>query len=210
MRRAALEGLLYSPATPNQDEHWFGLVNSIAPATQRLVYGCDEVREALMRRAYRCNLGYFGHGRHRMAMLDMVCVGMVAACTRKETLRLGVNMLRLLFSSYPPIQALQRLRRLLASTAANPRLPPETYFLYNLAVAPAFYGQGIGSWLLEQEIDRARQQGFRAIELDVETHNAHAIVLYQRHGFQVRQHLRNQRRLDGFVFCDLLRMRFHI
>lgn len=210
MSENALGELQYGPATPAQAGQWLGLLDSIAPATQRFIYGRDEVRAAVVGAAFRNNLGYFGHARHRVVLVDSVYVAMAATFGRKEQFRLNLGMLRLFFDSYPPVQALQRLRRLMAFTAASPKPGRAACFLYDFAVAPAFRGRGMGSWLLQQEIERARKCRCHTVELDVESTNESAIALYRRHGFQVSQDWHNPRRLDGFIFDSHLRMTLRI
>ena len=53
-----------------------------------------------------------------------------------------------------------------------------------IAVVPSARGRGIGDALLLALLDRARADGYEAISLSVDKHNAGAIRLYERHGFQ--------------------------
>lgn len=55
--------------------------------------------------------------------------------------------------------------------------------LVSLWVAPEARGRGVGDALIHTIIDWARGNGARAMHLDVFADNAHAIRLYQRHGF---------------------------
>jgi GNAT superfamily N-acetyltransferase len=52
-----------------------------------------------------------------------------------------------------------------------------------LYVTPARRGQGIGSRLLEGVISIAKELGWRALDLEVDTNHERAIALYQRHHF---------------------------
>ena len=52
-----------------------------------------------------------------------------------------------------------------------------------ISVAKAFWNKGVGSALLEQIIDFAKQNDFRIIDLQVRSDNLAAIHLYQKYGF---------------------------
>jgi ribosomal protein S18 acetylase RimI-like enzyme len=53
-----------------------------------------------------------------------------------------------------------------------------------IAVVPSARGKGAGGQLLEALLERARAEGHPAISLSVDRHNAGAIKLYERHGFE--------------------------
>jgi [ribosomal protein S18]-alanine N-acetyltransferase len=55
--------------------------------------------------------------------------------------------------------------------------------LYRIAVLPALRGRGRGRWLLERLLAWAREQGLRAVHLEVRAGNAAARRLYARAGF---------------------------
>lgn len=61
-----------------------------------------------------------------------------------------------------------------------------------MAVSPGLRGQGIAVQMLTWAIDEARQRDDRSLYLEVLAHNAPALTLYQRQGFQ------QQRLLQGF------------
>lgn len=53
-----------------------------------------------------------------------------------------------------------------------------------LYIGPGYRGRGWGRAALAFVAARARQGGFRAVQLEVEHHNTHAEALYQRAGFR--------------------------
>lgn len=55
--------------------------------------------------------------------------------------------------------------------------------LQSLAVEPAARRAGIGSALLEHLLEWAREEGYRALHLEVRAGNVAAIALYRRFGF---------------------------
>ena len=67
-----------------------------------------------------------------------------------------------------------------------------------MAVAAAWRARGVGSPLLAEGIDRARAAGAHKIDLQVWPHNAAAIALYERFGFEREGYLRRHyRRRSG-------------
>ena len=81
----------------------------------------------------------------------------------------------------------------------------DTAFLISMWVAPEARGRGVGGALVEALVECARSEGFARMELDVGDHNAAAIALYAKKGFDAtgergrlappREHLREHRRL---------------
>ena len=74
-----------------------------------------------------------------------------------------------------------------------------------MAVAPGWRGRGIGSALLAEAIDRARKAGAHKVALQVWPHNAAAIALYERFGFQREGYLtRHYRRRSGELWDAII------
>jgi len=59
----------------------------------------------------------------------------------------------------------------------------------NLCIHPNRRGRGLGGILLRHMIDDARQNGASTVELEVNTSNTHAYMLYINHGFRIFQFL---------------------
>lgn len=57
-------------------------------------------------------------------------------------------------------------------------------YINNLAVDKAFHGKGIGSRLMQDMIDRAKQDSLTALTLEVEDGNEAALSLYKKFGFK--------------------------
>jgi ribosomal protein S18 acetylase RimI-like enzyme len=64
---------------------------------------------------------------------------------------------------------------------AEPHAPAR--YLHRLAVAPAFHGQGLGSWSLAQAEAIARAQGAGYLRLDSLSKDERAMGFYRRHGY---------------------------
>jgi ribosomal protein S18 acetylase RimI-like enzyme len=66
-----------------------------------------------------------------------------------------------------------------------------------IGLLPEFRGHGIGRQLMQTTIDAAWQCGVTRIELIVREHNANAISLYRRLGFEIEGLHCNAVRIDG-------------
>ena len=67
-----------------------------------------------------------------------------------------------------------------------------------MAVAAGWRGRGVGTALLAEAVERARQAGAHKIALQVWPHNAAALALYERFGFRREGYLtRHYRRRSG-------------
>jgi ribosomal protein S18 acetylase RimI-like enzyme len=74
-----------------------------------------------------------------------------------------------------------------------------------MAVAAGWRGRGVGSALLAEAVDRARAAGAHKIALQVWPHNAAAIALYERFGFEREGYLRRHyRRRSGELWDAII------
>lgn len=76
-------------------------------------------------------------------------------------------------------------------TGDNIVIPPEArrdeYYIDTVCVNPEFRGQGIGSLLLAQAEEIARDAGFSKVALNVELEKEDALRLYERVGYHVAE-----------------------
>ena len=66
-----------------------------------------------------------------------------------------------------------------------------------IGLLPEFRGRGVGRQLMETTVYAAWRRGMTRIELTVREHNANAIALYKRLGFEIEGLHRNAVRIDG-------------
>jgi ribosomal protein S18 acetylase RimI-like enzyme len=74
-----------------------------------------------------------------------------------------------------------------------------------MGVHQDFRGQGIGTQLLAQAMQKSREKGLERIELEVYGSNESAIKFYERAGFVVEGVKKKGRKLDG-EYDDLVQM----
>lgn len=65
-----------------------------------------------------------------------------------------------------------------------PVVPDDAWYLQHLAAIPQVRGRGIGERLLRDTMDRARDEGFSSLHLDLYADNP-ALRLYQRAGLEI-------------------------
>jgi RimJ/RimL family protein N-acetyltransferase len=66
-----------------------------------------------------------------------------------------------------------------------------------IGISAAFQGKGWGTRLFQMAEDWARSEGIHRLELTVMVHNASAIALYQKMGFEVEGTKRHALKVDG-------------
>jgi RimJ/RimL family protein N-acetyltransferase len=74
-----------------------------------------------------------------------------------------------------------------------------------MGLLPQFRGQGIGTQLIWRSLAAARVFGFHRVESTVREHNARAIEVYKRVGFEIEGVQRDAVRVDG-VYEDMILM----
>jgi RimJ/RimL family protein N-acetyltransferase len=75
-----------------------------------------------------------------------------------------------------------------------------------MVVAAAWRGRGVGTALLGEAVERARAAGAHKIALQVWPHNAAAIALYERFGFEREGYLRRHYRRRSGELWDAIVM----
>lgn len=73
--------------------------------------------------------------------------------------------------------------KILGSSSVN--VTDDYYYLFGLAVDPAYQGQGIASIGIYQVMEQLNSLRERPFRLSVEKENEHAIYLYQKNGFKI-------------------------
>jgi ribosomal protein S18 acetylase RimI-like enzyme len=69
-------------------------------------------------------------------------------------------------------------------------------WIEELYVSPQWRGQGIGSRLIEEVVSRAKEAGWRALDLEVDATHQRAKALYARHQFRSLRRSRFYRALE--------------
>ena len=75
-------------------------------------------------------------------------------------------------------------RRSYLASYLNVVIPASAYYVHALSVRPDLHGQGIGAALMKEAIERATDEGYRVVHLDVLSDNP-AVKFYEAFGFEV-------------------------
>lgn len=79
----------------------------------------------------------------------------------------------------------------------------EIFVLHLLGVDPGAMRKGIASKMVEFAKDLARQQGLKAIRLDVFNRNVHAEQMYLKHGFKIPGTVRQRYKETNWKYSNL-------
>jgi ribosomal protein S18 acetylase RimI-like enzyme len=157
---------------------------SASGAFDAFVFGDDgAAADALRREAFARGVADYSPPHGRVVTIAGAAAGMFAvldaASLRRRRLSAALAVGRILARTDDPEQ---RRRFTLAGTV-NVRPEPDDAVLARIAVAPAAFGRGLGSWLLARADEEAASIGARRLVLDVADDNHRACAFYARHGF---------------------------
>ena len=95
-----------------------------------------------------------------------------------------------------------------ASFSSSPRERIKHRGELAVSVVKAYWGQGIGSRLMENIIDFAKNvAGCEIIHLQVKSDNERAINLYKKYGFEKIGQFKGYLKIDGeYIDCDLMNL----
>ncbi|GGA38981.1 GNAT family N-acetyltransferase [Psychrobacillus lasiicapitis] len=91
---------------------------------------------------------------------------------------------------------------------------PDTVELVNIAVAQHYHGQGIGKVLVRDAIQKAKQYGYKIIEVGTGNSSIGQLALYQKCGFRItgvdkdffKIHYDEEIVENGIVCVDMIRL----
>ncbi len=178
--------LSFRPALPEDAPHAAPLIHSAGPAM--LDYAFSVKKHAaidFVRFAFGDGYGILGYANHVAAELDGRVAAVGAFYPASDFERLSREMVWQVFRFYGILRGAGVLRQSARLEALTPQPRRDALFIQNIGVVPDMRRQGICSALLENRIDLARQNGYRACILDVADTNTRARRLYEKFGFRV-------------------------
>jgi len=102
----------------------------------------------------------------------------------RERLKTGLLLLK-----YMKTQLLTRLSTLLEAHTVLSKIGDGEYYISNLAVYPEHRNLGLGTRLLVEAEDEAKEFGAGRVVLEVEADNQDAVQLYEKVGYDVAREL---------------------
>ncbi len=178
-------GLEIRPATAADAEGAAPLVYSSGPeAFDYILRDVGKTALDFLRFALADGDGFQGHRIHWVAERDGQVVGAGAFYSGKDELGLTLGFVRQVFAFYPFVTALGVIVRALQVAPLLKPLTRDMLYVANFGVASECRGQGVGARMLNQQMARAREQGFKRYALDVAVTNPRAQKLYEGIGMQ--------------------------
>ncbi len=184
----------FRPAHPTDAETAARLLYSSGPQFYDYVFSTDRAQVyTFLRHMFVAGSHMFGYQRYTVATIDeqVVAIGAFHAGTQMPGVDsiMAWQAIRCFGIAALPGIALRGLKlRPYASHADS-----TTEIFASVAVVEAWQGQGIGTALLQRQIEVARQKGRKRCRLNVAISNPGAQRLYERLGFQVVE----ERRVRG-------------
>ena len=129
--------------------------------------------------------GFCGYPNVTVAVRDGVVVGTGCFFDGKNYDRLSLQTLRNMIAFYGWREIVPVLLHTAHIGSVMKRPKKDELYLSNFGVAPTCRSQGIGRAMIEQQIARAKQQGYRLFALDVAATNPRAQKLYESLGMHV-------------------------
>ncbi len=195
-------------AEPRDVEQGVPLIYSAGPHEFDYVFA-TKINTALdfLKAAFVAGSGTLGYKNHVVALVDDRVMGIGGFYSGVEFSRLNRQTAWRIVKFYGPIKCWSVMEKGLQLQKLIPPPKKDAEFIQNLGVAEDMQGKGIGTALLERQIDIARNKNRCICALDVAVTNPRAQELYERLGFRVVEerkryisgsaiHVPDQRRME--------------
>jgi len=190
--------IVFRPAKKSDSFDMAPLVIASAPETVDYLYQ-SKSRSAVefIRYSLATDAGYLGYSIYHVALKDNEIVAVYANYDHKNSLRKSAALIKSIVAFYSFPQCLLVICRLIRLLKLTPLPEKGANYLASISVDSSFKAQGIGTAIINKMIDHSKDQGYKALALDVSIDNTHARNLYQRMGF-IQQHI-NHAKIVGKV-----------
>jgi ribosomal protein S18 acetylase RimI-like enzyme len=188
-------------ATPDTTQHAVVLLDYAMEGLGHRIFGNGSHKKALwvLGRLFTAKTNRFNYRFTFLAEKDNQILGLLLAfhsnLMRKLDLLTGMRLMGILRT----VDMIQLVGQVVKQTPIKEAEENE-YYISDLAVAPEFRNQKIGSNLLSFAEEQARKSGLKKCSLVVMETNEKARQLYLRHGYQIVKHFMTSRigqRKDG-------------
>ena len=186
--------ITFRPCRPDDGHEAVPLIYSSGPAVFDYVFSDRAQTQSteFLKSAFVRGPSEFGYQQHTAAILDGAVVGVGAVRFARQNLGFTMAAVRDIVHFYNPVAALRTIRRGLRLEKVLRPPAPGVGIIYQLGVAPAMRGRGIGSRLISELLDQIQQDNIEVAALDVAITNDGAKALYERLGFAERTSRRSQ------------------
>lgn len=181
-------------ATPFDAASAAPLLFATGPAYFTYVLGAGHGKDRAMQftqKAFAADRGPLSHVYARVTERDGVLVGITLGYPIRDKAAIERAMLTVSLRGYSVVEWFRFVARGLKAQRLLGSVPPDGYYLGQLAVADSARGQGLGRMLLEDVLQRATEAGHRQCMLHVSIDNERAVELYKRSGFLITAEMRD-------------------
>ena len=195
-------------AEPGDIEQAVPLIYSAGPHEFDYVFATrSHTALDFLKAAFVAGSSTFDYMNHVVALVDGRVVGIGAFYSGAEFSRLNWEATWRIVRFYGPIKCWSVMRKGIQLQKLIPPPKKDAEFVQNLGIAEDMQGKGVGTTLLERQIEIARGNNRRICVLDVAVTNPRAQKLYERLGFRVVEerkwhvtgsavHVPDQRRME--------------
>ena len=162
------------------------LIYSAGPELYDFIYLTTKTNALdYIRFEFESGIGLCGYKNVTVFVKDNIVVGTGCFYSGKEYKKLLAGTLMNMIKFFGPIQVLSALLRSnhVISVIKEPR--KTELYLANFGVSPELRGTGIGSRMVQTQIEAAKENGYQSFSLDVADTNPKAEALYSRLGLEI-------------------------
>lgn len=180
--------VILKPATPDMAPMASALIYLTMGKMADYLFGSDISKnvQGLLMRLFREKNNRFSHQFTEVAIFSGVITGLVIAYSGRLVKSLELPTAINLIHVYGVLDFIQFIKRAFPLFGVK-EVENDEYFISNMAVLPAYQGQGIGREILSHLEKTAMQKGFNKISLTVDVKNKRAFSLYKQTGFNVSE-----------------------
>ena len=183
------------------------LINSSGPELYDFIYKtADKSPMDYIRYEYLSGRGFCGFNNVTVAVQNGSVVATGCFYDGKAYQKLLLGTLFNMFLFYGIVKIWKVLERAGQAGQTMEKPKPDELYLSNFGVSSALRGTGIGSLMLDSQIDSAKKSGYSIFSLDVAETNPRAEALYARKGLTVVRNKKFKGRRSGFEVPDAKKM----
>ncbi|MDA0782503.1 MAG: GNAT family N-acetyltransferase [Proteobacteria bacterium] len=167
----------------------------------------QETAEKVLAKLYRKNKGHFSNVFSTVVEMEGEIVGLELGYDKGQLAKQDlIGSISLLLNSPFSIwwHLIAKTGRIIDGYVPKPS--DRIYYINNIAVSDRCRGKGVGKKLLEYTIEKAKNNGYSAVELDVTSVNENAIGFYKKHGFVEVSKSGSQELMTKYGLPPLIRM----
>lgn len=179
-----MKDLVFRLATADDAAVCAPLIYSAGPEIYDYIFTVgDKKAEDYIAAEFVAGHGFMGHLVHMVAEYQGRVVAVGAFYGRDKLAGMNRATAREIVRFYPPSLLFKVVQGARHSKSIVNKPPGKDMHIANLGVVPEFYGQGVGTALLQHMAEQARAQGYKTMSLGVACNNGRAEQLYRRLGF---------------------------